>query len=170
MRIASGEYQAWPPRVVRGSAFQPAIASSLNQTVRLARCRKLASYAAQLVTFRFCFGMWCRRAALALNGMVSLGSEQGLPPIPIGPTSPTADLCNSAAPPPSHRLLRCHFGNVPVEGKFLDLEQPHVRTLSYTIFYTLMLMTRPHHEPFHSPSVSAKVRRGLRPAATRWLG
>src|SRR4029077_2529266 len=77
VRIASGEYQACPPRVVRGAAFQPSIAASLNQTVRLARCPTLASYAAQLVTLRFCFGMWWRRAPLALNGMGRLGSEQG---------------------------------------------------------------------------------------------
>src|SRR5690242_13257762 len=37
VRIASGEYQAWPPRVARGPAAQAAIASSVNQTVRLPR-------------------------------------------------------------------------------------------------------------------------------------
>jgi hypothetical protein len=69
VRIASGEYQACPPRVVRGAACQAAIASSVNHAVRLPRWRKLASYAAQFVTLRFCFGMWWRRAGLALNGM-----------------------------------------------------------------------------------------------------
>ena len=49
-RIARGEYQGCPPRVVRGSARQAAIASSVNQTVKLPRWRKLASYSAQLVT------------------------------------------------------------------------------------------------------------------------
>ena len=48
-----------------------------NQTVRLTRCRRLASYAAQLITLRFCLGMWWRRVALALNGMISLGSKHG---------------------------------------------------------------------------------------------
>jgi hypothetical protein len=48
--IARGEYQGCPPRVVRGAARQAAMASSLNQTVKLPRCRKLASYSAQLVT------------------------------------------------------------------------------------------------------------------------
>ena len=43
VRIASAEYQGCPPRVVRGSAAQASIASSVNQTVRLPRCRKLAS-------------------------------------------------------------------------------------------------------------------------------
>src|SRR4051794_21695640 len=57
-----------PPRVVRGSALQAAIASGVNQTVRLPRARRPASYAAQLVTRCFCFGMWWRRAASALNG------------------------------------------------------------------------------------------------------
>src|SRR4051795_12645566 len=69
VRIASGEYPAWPTRVVRGSSRQAAIASSLNQIVKLPRWRRLASYAAQFVTLRFCFGMWWRRAVLALwNG------------------------------------------------------------------------------------------------------
>jgi hypothetical protein len=39
-----------PPRMVRGSAFQAAIASSLNHIVRLPRWRSAASYAGQLVT------------------------------------------------------------------------------------------------------------------------
>jgi hypothetical protein len=43
VKIASGEYQACPPGVVRGAACQPAIASSLNHRVRLPRWRKLAS-------------------------------------------------------------------------------------------------------------------------------
>src|SRR3954464_5037737 len=67
--MASSEYQGWPPRVVRGSARQAVMASSLNQIVKLPRWRRLASYAAQFVTLRFCFGMWGRRPALALwNG------------------------------------------------------------------------------------------------------
>jgi hypothetical protein len=41
--IAMFENKGWPPRVVRGEAFHPAIASSLNQTVRLPRCRRAAS-------------------------------------------------------------------------------------------------------------------------------
>jgi hypothetical protein len=84
-----------PPRVVRHAA----IATSVNQTVKLPRWRKLASYAAQVVTLRFCFGMWWRREALALNGMRDSGSEQGMPPIPIHLTSPIADPCNNVPPP-----------------------------------------------------------------------
>src|SRR3954464_9822025 len=45
-----------------------ATASGVNQTVRLPRARRPASYAAQLVTRCFCFGMWWRREAFALNG------------------------------------------------------------------------------------------------------
>jgi hypothetical protein len=37
VRIANGEYQPLPPRVVRGSAAQAAIASSVNYSVRLPR-------------------------------------------------------------------------------------------------------------------------------------
>src|SRR3954471_23408651 len=55
--------------VVRGSACQAAIAASVNQTVRLPRWRKAASYSAQFVTRRRCFGIRWRRAALALNGI-----------------------------------------------------------------------------------------------------
>ena len=36
-------YQGCPPEVVRGAARQPAIASSVNQTVKLPRWRKAAS-------------------------------------------------------------------------------------------------------------------------------
>ena len=43
VRMASSEYQGCPPRVVRGCAFQATIASSVNQTLRLPRWRKLAS-------------------------------------------------------------------------------------------------------------------------------
>src|ERR1700693_3430519 len=91
VRIASGEYQACPPRVVRGAARQAAIASSLNHTVKLPRCRKLASYAAQFVTLRFCFGMWWRRAALALNGMVGSQIKTGVAVL-FQPTPPHQPL------------------------------------------------------------------------------
>ena len=37
VKIARGEYQRCPPRVVRGSAFQAATASSVNHTVKLPR-------------------------------------------------------------------------------------------------------------------------------------
>ena len=43
VRMASGECQGWPPRLVRGSAAHPVIASSVNHTVRLPRWRRLAS-------------------------------------------------------------------------------------------------------------------------------
>src|SRR3954469_22774389 len=67
--IARSESCGWPPGVVRGSACQATIASSENQTVRLPRWRKAASYSAQFVTRRRCFGIRWRRAALALNGI-----------------------------------------------------------------------------------------------------
>ncbi len=43
VRIASAEYEGWPPRVVHGSACKAAIASAVNQTVGLPRLRRLAS-------------------------------------------------------------------------------------------------------------------------------
>src|ERR1700723_1878419 len=44
------------------------MASSVNQTVRLPRWRRAASYCRQFVTRCRCFGMWWRRSAVALNG------------------------------------------------------------------------------------------------------
>src|SRR5215218_10249460 len=57
---------------MRGAATQAAIASGVNQTVRLPRARRPASYSAQLVTRCCCFGMWRRHAALALNGTAGI--------------------------------------------------------------------------------------------------
>jgi hypothetical protein len=37
VRMAKGEYQGWPPRVVRGLTAHAAIASVVNQTVMLPR-------------------------------------------------------------------------------------------------------------------------------------
>jgi hypothetical protein len=48
----------WPPGVVWGTARQATIASSVNQTVRLPRRRRAASYSDQLVTLCRCLGMW----------------------------------------------------------------------------------------------------------------
>ena len=102
VRIASGEYQGCPPRVVRGSARQAAIASSVNHTVRLPRCRRAASYAAQLVTRCRCLGMRWRRAALALNGTAGVrGSWQGPPRYAIRPPMPTGPI---RAPRWSYRI------------------------------------------------------------------
>ena len=58
VRIAKDEYQGWPPGVVRASARQPSMASPVNQTVRLPRWRKLASYSRQFMSLCFCLGMW----------------------------------------------------------------------------------------------------------------
>jgi hypothetical protein len=55
--IARAEYCGCPPGVVRGSASQAATAASVNQTVKLPRWRKLASYSRQFVIRRRCFGM-----------------------------------------------------------------------------------------------------------------
>src|SRR3954453_7966521 len=75
-----------PPRVVRGSALQALIASGVNQTVRLPRARRPASYSAQLVPRCRCFGMWRRQAVLALNGTA------GVQVSGKGPSSYTAQL------------------------------------------------------------------------------
>jgi hypothetical protein len=61
-----------------GLAFQTLTASSVNHTVKLPRRHKKASYAAELVTLCFCFGMWRRRSWFSLNGKAGIrGSEEG---------------------------------------------------------------------------------------------
>src|SRR3954447_25048237 len=62
------------------------MASGVNQTVRLPRARRPASYSAQLVTRCRCFGMWRRQAALALNGTAPV------PALGEGASSYTAQL------------------------------------------------------------------------------
>ena len=66
------EYQGCPPGVVRGSARQLSIASSVNHTIRLPRWRKLASYPRQFMTLRFCLGIWRRRFWLSLKGKMGI--------------------------------------------------------------------------------------------------
>ncbi len=56
--MAGGEYQGWPPRVVRGSAAHALTASPVNYTVKLPRWRRLASWTGQFVTSCRCRGMW----------------------------------------------------------------------------------------------------------------
>src|ERR671928_1488692 len=56
------------------------MAASVNQTVRLPRWRRAASYAAQFVTLCCCLGMWRRQAALALNGTVGIQAFGKGPP------------------------------------------------------------------------------------------
>jgi hypothetical protein len=50
----------------------------------------------EFVTLRFCFGMWWRRAAFALNGMVGAQINKGCRPISANPTPPTSDPRNNA--------------------------------------------------------------------------
>src|SRR5690242_17902123 len=86
MMMASAEYRGCPPRVVRGSARQARIASSVNRTVRLPRRRRAASYSVQSVTRCHCLGMQWRRAALALNGTAEVrGPWKGPPRYAIRP-------------------------------------------------------------------------------------
>ena len=77
VRIAKDEYQGWPPGVVRGSARHASMASSVNQTVKLPRWRKLASYARQFLTLCFCLGMWWRRFWFSLNGKMGIRGQGG---------------------------------------------------------------------------------------------
>ncbi len=89
--FARGEYQGYPPGLVRGSARQASMASSVNQTVRLPRWRKLASYARQLrssapsefLSLCLCLGMWRRWSWFSLNGKVGIrGQIRAQPPTP----------------------------------------------------------------------------------------
>src|SRR5215213_9718759 len=74
--MARSEYQGWPPGVVRGSGLQAVIASSENQTVKLPRCRKLASYAGQFVTVRCWRGIRWRRSWLSLKGTIGIHGQE----------------------------------------------------------------------------------------------
>src|SRR4051812_35919658 len=76
VRTARGEYQGCPPRVVRGAARHPSMASALNHTVKLPRWRRPASYSRQFVILRFCRGIWWRRSWFSLKG--TLGTVQRL--------------------------------------------------------------------------------------------
>jgi len=66
------EYQGCPLGVVRGSARHASTASSVNQTVKLPRWRKLASYSRQFMTWCFCFGIWWRRSWFSLKGKMGI--------------------------------------------------------------------------------------------------
>src|SRR5215213_11703664 len=83
---------------MRGAAAQAATASGVNQTVRLPRARRPASYSAQLVTRCCCLGMWRRHAALALNGTAGVRVSGK------GPLSYTAQLPTPTGP---IRATRC---------------------------------------------------------------
>ena len=71
----------------------------MNQTVRLPRWRRAASYAAQFVTRCRCLGMRWRRAALALNGTAGVrGSWEGPLPYATRPLDATrTDPCTKVA-------------------------------------------------------------------------
>ena len=71
--MASAEYQGCPPRVVRGSAAHASIASAVNQTVRLPRWRRLASYAGQFVT------LCCLPRDVVAAVLVQLEGQGGYP-------------------------------------------------------------------------------------------
>src|SRR3954447_2055802 len=105
-----------PPRVVRGAAAQAATASGVNQTVRLPRARRPASYSAQLVTRCRCFGMWRRQAVLALNGTAGVQASEK------GPSSYTAQL-----PTPTGRSVQ--QGVRAVQGDGADACASAVRSL-----------------------------------------
>ena len=101
---------------VRGASRQAAIAASVNQTVRLPRWRRAASYSAQLVTRCRCLGMWRRQAALALNGTTGIqASGKGLSsyaaPLPT-PTGRSVQQC----PGDRDRLRRCEAQSLVLLG------------------------------------------------------
>ena len=50
----------------------------MNQTVKLPRWRRLASYSRQFVTLRFCRGIWRRRSWFCLKGTLGIrGAGEG---------------------------------------------------------------------------------------------
>src|SRR3954462_1746601 len=76
-------------------AFQAAMASSVNHTVRLPRCRSASLYSDQFVTRRFGRAMWWRRSALYLCGMKARpGASKQAAPYAIPPIRATR--CNAS--------------------------------------------------------------------------
>jgi hypothetical protein len=55
--MATAEYRACPPRVVRRCARQSAKAAGVNQIVKLPRLRRASSYARQFLTLYLARGM-----------------------------------------------------------------------------------------------------------------
>src|SRR3954451_9161350 len=98
VRIAKGEYQGCPPRVVRGAARHPSMASSENHTVRLPRWRRLASYSRQFITFRFCLGIWWRRSWFSLNGKMGIRRSQEGQSSYVGPARSATGRIHATMP------------------------------------------------------------------------
>src|SRR3954451_20279792 len=99
VRIAKGEYQGCPPRVVRGAARHPSMASSENHTVRLPRWRRLASYSRQFITFRFCLGIWWRRSWFSLNGKMGILESEEEQSSYVGPARSATGRIHATTPP-----------------------------------------------------------------------
>ncbi len=104
VRIARGEYQGWPPRVVRDSATHAAIASSVNQTVRLPRWRKL------LVA----------KNATLLDDLLALvePSERGDPMSPLRWTCKSLSQLAAALAAQGHQIGRTVVGELLHKQKF----------------------------------------------------
>jgi hypothetical protein len=106
VRIARDECQGCPPGVVRGSSCQPLMDSSVNQTVRLPRWRKLASYTRQLrssapsefMSLCFCLGMWLLRCWFSLNGKMAIPGQVRAKPLgSAGSRRQSAGACDKFA-------------------------------------------------------------------------
>src|SRR3954464_5485680 len=90
-RTGRGEESGCPPRVARGSACHAWTASSVNQTVKLPRWRRPASYSRQFTTLRFCRGICWRRSWFSLKGTLGIrGQVRGHPVTPARPAAPPA--------------------------------------------------------------------------------
>src|SRR5436190_9530677 len=101
---------------MRGAAAQAATASGVNQTVRLPRARRPASYSAQLVTRCRCLGMWRRQAALALNGTAEIQASGREPssytaqlPTPTGRSVQQGDTVENFFSIFKHGVYGCYF-------------------------------------------------------------
>jgi hypothetical protein len=83
--------------------------SSVNQTVRLPRWRRAASYSGQFVIRCRCRGMWCRPAALTLNGTADIRSQgtgdSVLPLLPAGSDQPIRATRSRVAPISGEHLV-----------------------------------------------------------------
>ncbi len=148
VKIAKGEYQGCPPGVVRGSARQPSTASPVNQTVRLPRWRKLASYSPQLqssapsefMTLCLCFGMWWRRSWFSLNGKIGIrGQVRTKPPTSAQSRTPMGgSVQQGRTRHSSNRIRPSQAGRfrascVAQKGQILNHTPPERKIVAYHI-------------------------------------
>jgi hypothetical protein len=92
----------------------------------------LACSIAQFVTLRFCCGIWWRRSALALNGIVDSASGRGRPPIP---TRHRSQRPIHATPPPSECRVASRRNDATTGPEFPPRVKQSRKICDRTVFF-----------------------------------